>query len=150
MHLFGEALVSISHLIYRHEAESPPVTVAERTVKEVFQERRLQPRLNAPLDGEVEKAIHVDFLLEAPRPLALQVVKRRGPILSYMEQWGFRWSDLRKHNHTLLRAMVYDPDLQDWDQNALRIGGAVCEFFCPYFETKLLHQAIDQATRGSR
>ena len=69
-------------------------------------------------------------------------------LLPYMEQWGFRWNDIHRRHPSLLRAMVYDPDKQEWDETSLRIGREVCELFCPYFETETLHGFFEKAGNG--
>ena len=56
-----------------------------------------------------------------------------------------RWNDLRKRRPNLLRAMVYDPDNQTWEEPALAIGRSVCEVFCPYFEQDKVESAITEA-----
>lgn len=143
--LFGESLVSIAHLIYRHDITLREEGPAERQLRQVFASRNLEPTWNAAIDGRVEKAIRVDALLLAHRPLAIKVVKRRGPMLAYMEQWGWRWTDIHQQNPMLLRGMVYDPDRQEWDDTTLGIARSVCDFFCPYFETQAINEALDQA-----
>ena len=64
----------------------------------------------------------------------------------YIEQWGFRWWDAKRHNDKLARAMIYDPDNQQWDDESLRIGKNVCEIFLPYFETDDIKKALERAT----
>jgi hypothetical protein len=93
----------------------------------------------------VEKRIQVDYFLEGKRGLALEVVNRKHHLIPYMEQWGWRWNDLRKRRPNLLRAMVYDPDNQNWKEPALAIGRSVCEVFCPYFEQDKVESAITEA-----
>jgi hypothetical protein len=144
VHLFGEALVSIAHLIYRHEPETHLESTAMRTVRDVFNHRHLEPEQNVFLEGSLANRIKVDFLQVGAKRLALQVIKRRGGDQSYLEQWAWRWSDLRKHNENLLRAMIYDPTLQQFDATALRIGESACELFCPYFETDRIDDLIAQ------
>jgi hypothetical protein len=146
--LFGEALVSLAHLIYRYEPEAMGENVADRTIEKLFAERGLAPKRNAILEGSVEKRIQVDYFLEGKRGLALEVVNRKHHLVSYMEQWGWRLNDLRKKRPDLVRAMVYDPHNQDWEDTALAIGKSVCEFFCPYFETQRVHEAIFEATEN--
>lgn len=146
VHLFGEALVSIAHLIYRHEPESHVESTAMRTVRDVFQQRRLEPQENVFLEGSLANRIKVDFLQAGAKRVAVQVIKRRGGDQSYIEQWAWRWSDLRKHDAKLLRAMIYDPDLQKFDSTALRIGESACELFCPYFETDRIGDLVAEAT----
>jgi hypothetical protein len=143
--LFGEALVSLAHLIDRHEPEAAEGNVADRTVQRVFAEHHLTPRRNALLEGQVEKQIQVHYYLEGRRGLALEVVSRKLHLLAYMEQWGWRWNDLRKKHPHLIRAMVYDPDNQNWESTALAIGRSVCEVFCPYFEQEVVRKAIVDA-----
>jgi hypothetical protein len=144
--LFAEALVSIAHLIYRNEPSEIAVeTPADRTVKRVFRERHLTPIEGALLPGRVEKKIRVDYYLEAKRPFALEVIRRREPTLNYIEQWAWRWTDLRNRDRRLLNAMVYDPDLQRMDQPVLDIGRSVCDLFCPYFETEQLDRLIQNS-----
>ena len=143
--LFAEALVSIAHLIYRHEPAMVQENPAENAVRRVFAARGVTPRRNAEIEGFLERRIRVDYLVEARRPLAVQVVGRRDNLLSYMEQWAFRWSDLRKRNRQILAAMVYDPENQSWDDTALRIGGEVCDCFCRYDEVEPLNEALTAA-----
>jgi hypothetical protein len=147
--LFAESLVSVAHLVYRYEPYTSPESAADRTLQEVFKERQWQPRKNVEVDGEIEKRIRVDYLIETKRPVACQVVRRRAPLLPYMEQWGFRWSDIHKRNPGLWRAMVYDPDKQEWEETALRIGKEVCELFCPYFETAVIHEFLGKAAKDN-
>jgi hypothetical protein len=142
--IFAEALVSIAHLIYRHEPEPASEAVAERTVSKFFAERRLTPRRHFPLEGRLERRIAIDYFLEQGAGLAVQVVGRRNQLLPYMEQWGWRWTDLRSRHPGLVRAMVYDPENQLWDETALSIGRSVCEVFCPYFETDQLAEAVEK------
>lgn len=146
--LFAESLVSIAHLIYKFEPTTSEESVADRTLKQIFKERNLEPTVNALIDGEIEKGIRVNYFLPGPHPLACKVVKRRGPMLSYMEQWGWRWTDVKQKNPRLLRGMVYDPDKQEWDDTTLNIGKSVCDIFCPYFETQQIHDAIDRALKN--
>jgi hypothetical protein len=145
--LFAESLASIAHLVYRYEPYTPSESPADRTLQQVFRERQWQPKRNFELDGELEKRVRVDYYIETREPLACQVVRRRAPLLPYMEQWGFRWADLRRRHPTLRRAMVYDPDKQEWDETSLRIGREVCDMFLPYFETGSIHAFLDQATQ---
>jgi hypothetical protein len=145
--LFAESLVSISHLIYKFEAVTAEDSVADRTLLKIFEERQLKPTVNAVIDGEIEKGIRVNYLVAGPRSLACKVVKRRGPMLNYMEQWGWRWTDVQKHNPQLLRGMIYDPDKQQWDDTTLNIGRSVCDLFCPYFETQAIHDALDRVSK---
>lgn len=140
--LFAEALVSISHLIYRHEPSGPLETFADDAVRSLLRRRNIIPRRNAELQGRLEQRIKVDYLIDQPRPLAIEVVSRRYDILPYMEQWAFRWDDLRKQNHSLRAAMVYDPERQEWDSTALRIGTDVCDIFCRYDEAGPLDSAL--------
>lgn len=146
--LFAEALVSIAHLVYRRESYALSENQAERTLQQVFKERHLEPQKNVELEGVIEKRIRVDYLIERVRQVAWHVVRRRTQLLPYMEQWGFRWGDLHRRNPRLVRAMVYDPDKQEWDETSLRIGNEVCELFCPYFETDRLHDFLERITKG--
>jgi len=143
--LFAESLVSISHLIYRNEPEAMIDTVADQTVRTIFRERKLKPIEGALLSGRVEKKIKVDYYLEARHPLAMEVIKRRGTNLGYIEQWAWRWTDLKNRNENLLRGMVYDPDIQPFDSPILEIGNSVCDLFCPYFETDKISGFIQSA-----
>ena len=143
--LFGESLVSIAHLIYRFEPTTREEGPAERQLRQIFQDRNLAPSWNTTIDGHVEKRIRVSALFNGIRPLACKIVKRRGPMLEYMEQWGWRWLDVKDQDARVLRAMVYDPERQEWDETAKGIAIRVCDFFCPYYETQTINAAIDRA-----
>jgi len=142
--IFAEALVSIAHLIYRREGSSSLVSPADRVIGELFEGRKIKPRRRVPLEGLLEKRILIDYVVEARRLLALEVVHRRDNLLPYMEQWAFRWDDLRKKDKRLMAAMVYDPEHQEWDSTALRIGQKVCDVFCRYDEIADLNRALDE------
>ena len=142
--IFGEALVSLAHLIYRHEPEPASEAVADRTVRRFFEQNSLEPKRRHALAGSLERRIVIDYYLGQGPGLAVQVVNRRHQLLPYMEQWGWRWTDLRQQHPHLVRAMVYDPDSQPWDETSLRIGKSVCEVFCPYHETSRLGEALQR------
>jgi len=143
LHLFGEALVSIAHLAYRVETVHPVASVAAASVRRLLEARKLPFKEQAILNGKLEREIRVDYLIQNNHRMAIEVVKRRGPMLNYMEQWGWRWMDVRNGNPGLLRAMVFDPDQQEWDDTALNIGRSVCDVFCPYYEVQELETALD-------
>ena len=143
--LFAEALVSIAHLVYRHEPASSLDNPADKAVRRVFETRKVQPRRNVEMEGHLVRTTRVDYLVEARRPLAIQIVNRRENLLDYMERWAFRWSDLRQHNNRLLTGMVYNPENQDWDATALHIGSEVCDAFCRYDEAEPLYRVLDKA-----
>src|SRR5437867_8197342 len=65
--LFAESLVSIAHLVYRYEPYNPRDSPADKTLQQVFKERHYEPRKNVELDGEIEKRIRLDYLVEAKR-----------------------------------------------------------------------------------
>ena len=140
--LFAEALVSIAHLFYRHEPGVSGENFSDKAVRQLFERRKISPRRNAEIQGTLEQRIKVDYLVEARRPVAIEVVNRRFDLLPYMEQWAFRWSDLRSYNKALRAAMVYDPEHQEWDSTALRIGSKVCDVFCRYDEPQRLDEAL--------
>jgi hypothetical protein len=142
--LFAEALVSISHLVYRHEPASLLDNPVDKAVRRVFETRKVQPRRNVEMEGHLVRTTRVDYLVEAKRPLAIQVVNRREYLLDYMEKWAFRWNDLKQHNSRLLAGMVYNPENQDWDATALHIGNEVCDVFCRYDEAEPLYGALDK------
>jgi hypothetical protein len=143
--LFAEGLVSIAHLLYRQEPDNAEENVARKSVDRLFAQRGLSPIHNHPLEGRLEKAIRVSHYLPGSHGLALQMVDRKTDIHGYMQQWGWRWTDLHEKQPNLIRAMVYDPDRQDWDATSLEIGRAVCEVFCPYHDSTALTDAIERA-----
>ncbi len=145
IHVFAEALVSIAYLYYRHEPEIETENVADRTVEKVIFDRRLAVTRGAKLDGTIERQVTVDFLVKTRSPVAVQLITRRGNVLPYMEQWGFRWNDLRSTHLNLLPVMIYDPARQTIDATSREIGKRYCELFCPYHETEQLHQLLDRA-----
>lgn len=148
VHLFAESLVSVAHLAYLHEPAAKAPNIARETLEKVFRERKIEAKTNHRLEGLIEKRIIVDYFAMPVRPLAVQVLGKRGAITSYMEQWGFRWRDLRDAHPKLLRVMLYDPAVQDVDSTASAIGQSVCEYFGPYHETNRLHDIIDRASKG--
>ena len=146
VHLFAEALVSIAHLIYRHELAVPRAQHVYNAVRGLLikQNYIFLESDEANIAGDVEQIIRVDFLIRDRRPIACKTVERRGRMRDYMEQWGYRWVDAKNHNKKLSRAMFYDPDNQQWDEESLRIGQNVCEVFLPYFDTSGIIKALER------
>ncbi|TAN37415.1 MAG: hypothetical protein EPN23_05330 [Verrucomicrobia bacterium] len=144
--LFAEGLVSIAHLFYLYEPSPKTLNVAQETVAKVFQEHKITPQRGLKLNGHIEKQIRVDFYADIAHPVALEVVSRRTNLVSYMEQWGFRWGDLCDSIPNLLPAMVFDPDNTEMDPTSRSIGESVCKLFCPYVETDRIHNFLLQAT----
>jgi hypothetical protein len=144
VHLFGEALVSIAHLAYRVEAAQPPQSAADAAVRRTLEARKTLFRERALVDGRLERNIRIDYLVQNSGVMAIEVVKRQGNMLPYMEQWGWRWTDIHEANPDMLRAMIFDPDKQDWDNTALSIGRNVCDVFCSYYETNRIEEALDR------
>ena len=145
VHVFAEALSNVAHLHYLHEPMPRGVDAADRTLRRVFTDRQLTALENHPLDGKTERAVRVDYYIPSARPVAFQVLRRRGRIQATMEQWGYRWQDLRKTNPALKSAMIYDPSVQSVDETARAIGEEVCELFCAYDETDRIHGLLDTA-----
>lgn len=135
--IFAEGLVALSHLSPKVPKEILPQTerMIEERISAFFYNRHLTPLRRHKLAGLVETEITVDFYLEGPSPLALQPVNRTRNLLPYMEQWGWRWTDLKNRHPDMIRAMVYDPDNQQWDEASLNIGKQVCDVFTPYSDT---------------
>lgn len=129
--LFAESLVSISHMVYRAESRSVQENTVKKSLQRTFDAYHLHPKQDVDLIGNVESKIHIDFLFEKERQLAMKSVDIHDRVKDYMERWAWRWTDLKKQNPELLSAMIYNPDLQDWDNTSLKIGQEVCDLFCP-------------------
>lgn len=135
--IFAEGLVSLSHMVpkqekaYRANVEQ---LMADR-LHAFFYNRKLEPKRRYELAGRVEKKITVEYFVENHHRLALQPISTTTNLLSTMERWGWKWTDLRAADPSIIRAMVYDPDNQPWDEASLNIGQSVCEVFVPYTES---------------
>jgi len=146
IHLFGEALVSIYHLIYRHETDAPRAQHVYSYIRNLLLSNQIvfKEKDDACISGKVETTIRVDFLTAGNIPLACKTVERRGRMRDYMEQWGYRWRDAKDQNPKLVRSMFYDPENQKWDAETINIGRNVCEVFEPYFETDRINKALSR------
>ena len=143
--LFAEGLTDIAHLFYLYEPVPKTQNVVRETVERVFHERAIQVQHDMRLDGILEKRIKVDYFAEINKPVAVEIISRRGNITSYMEQWGFRWGDLCSLKPDLMPAMIFDPAVSEMDETALLIGNAVCKLFCAYSETDRIHDFLQCA-----
>ncbi len=135
VHLFGEALVSIAHLVCRHEPQQAIATSAAEQVNRVFLDTGIAYQRNVKLTGTIEEAIEVDYFFEQHAPSAIEIIGKGGRILDTMERWGYRWHDLKHKTPALRAAMIYDPERQTIDATSRRIGEECCELFCAYHET---------------
>jgi len=147
IHVFAEGLSNIAHLYYLHETTPRGLDASDRTLRRIFSDRKISALENHPLDGKTERALRVDYFVPSLHPVAFQVLRRRGRIQSTMEQWGYRWQDLRKVNPKLMPAMIYNPAVQNIDEAARAIGEEVCELFCAYNETERIHQLLERASK---
>jgi hypothetical protein len=140
IHIFGEALSGLTYLLFRHEFSQASNIHVYEVVRKSLDKIKLNYVVgkNAWIAGRTSKSIQVDFLVTAKARLAIKTVQRRGRMHDYMEQWGFRWIDAKEADSTLVRAMIYDPENQEWDGNSLAIGERHCEIFRPYFESELI------------
>lgn len=136
--IFAEGLVALSHLFPKPKA-AVGAHVSQRIEEQIsryFYSKQWNPKRHHKLTGVVETAIEVNFYLEGVRPLALQPVGRPRHLRNYMEQWGWRWTDLKNAHPELVKVMVFDPDLQQWDHDSMRIGEEVCDIFVPLYEAE--------------
>jgi hypothetical protein len=143
--IFSEAIVAISHLVALHApqvAGLPINQIVEERVSSYFHARNRTPRRSHRISGRLDRDIVVDFFLENGRPIAVETVKRAKSILPYMEQWGYRWLDIKAAHPDMVKAMIFDPDSQQWDDDSLRIGRDVCDVFVPYTETDALDRFL--------
>lgn len=143
IHVFAEALVAVAHLHYLREVKPRTLDIPDQTLQRVFADRHLEAVPNATLHGKVRKEVKVDYYLENRRQ-AFQIIRRHGRILSTMEQWGWRWHDLRSAMPDLQPAMLYDPHHQEIDPESRAIGEEVCALFCSYEETDRIHEFISR------
>ncbi len=145
LHVFAEALSAISHLHVLHEPTVRTLDVADQTLRQVFTERGIEAQQGASLSGRTEKHVRVDYLVPLQSQVAFQILRRRGRLLPLMEQWGYRWQDIRKVSPTLMPVMLFDPAKQDIDDASRAIGEEVCSLFCAYDETERIHKVLEEA-----
>jgi hypothetical protein len=143
VHVFGEALVSIAHLICRHEEQQAAAVTADDQVVRILTELHVPFKKRASLRGFIEDTIEVDYFWERTAPTALQVLHKTGTVLDTMERWGWRWRDLKRQSSNLRAAMIYDPDRQAIDPTSRRIGEEVCELFCAYHEADRIAEFVN-------
>ena len=146
IHVFTEGLSNIAHLYYLREVTPRSQEVADITLRRVFADRKLEAQINASLVGKTEQKVSVDYLVRPGKLVAFQLLRRKGRVTAFMEQWGYRWNDLRKMNPNLMPAMLFDPAVQDIDSESQAIGQDVCELFCSYNETDRIHALLARAS----
>jgi hypothetical protein len=149
--LFGEALVSIGYLLYRHEPAKLRNDHVFNQVRSLLQRSHYKfvEGLAAVVAGHTEKQINVDFLVQEGRTIACKSVERRGRMRDYMEQWGYRWLDAKKQNDGLVAAMFYDPENQQWDDGSLAIGHDVCDIFQPYHAVDAIQRDLKRFAKAA-
>ena len=145
LHVFAETIGAVSHLWVLHESTVRTQDIADRTLRRVFSDRQIEPRVGAMLDGKTEKRVRVDYLVEAGKPVAFEILRRRGRLLPVMEQWGYRWQDLQKVSPSLMPVMLYDRTSHEIDEASRAIGEDVCSLFCAYDETERIHELLTKA-----
>jgi len=142
IHLFAEAMVNVAHLYYLRDLKPRTLDVVDRTLLRVFRDHNVEALKGRSLDGQTRKKVKVDYLIERPMPIAFQMIRQHGRVLSTMERWGFRWNDLKARTPSLKPAMVYDPHHQEIDAESRSIGEDVCDLFCSYEETDRIHEFL--------
>lgn len=135
--IFAEGLVSLSHLVPKTEKEyrvNVERLISDR-LQAFFYNQKIEPKRRYDLAGKIEKKITVEYFVENNHRLALQHISTTTNLLPTMERWGWKWTDLRAADPSIIRAMVFDPDNQPWDEASMNIGQSVCEVFVPYTES---------------
>ena len=145
LHVFAEGLAAIAHLEYLRDLAPRTQDVADVTLRRVFAERGLEVFPGKKLPAKTEREIRVDYFAQPRLPVAFQILRRQGRILPTMEQWGFRWNDIKKVTPALLPAMLYNPALQEIDPAGHAIGEEVCALFCAYDDTARIHEFLAAA-----
>ena len=145
VHVFAEALGAISHLWVLHEPAVRTQNVADMTLRRMFSDRKLEAKIGAALNGKIEKGVRVDYLVQPRRTVAFEILRRRRVQKPVMEQWGYRWQDLLKTNADLMPVMLYDPAIQEVDDDSRAIGEEVCALFCAYTETDRIDKVLADA-----
>lgn len=145
LHVFSEGLAAVAFLNYLHKPAGEVPDVADKTLSRVFSERKLDAKRNVALKGKTEREVRVDYLVSLQRPVAFEILRRKGSPISVMEQWGYRWTDLKKVSPSLMPVMLFDPVVQEIDNASRAIGEEVCSLFCAYNETERIHQVLAEA-----
>ena len=145
IHVFAEGLSAVSHLWVLHEPNVKTQDIADQTIQRVFRDHHVEPRRGASLVGSIEKTVKVDYLVEARKRVAFEIIRRRNNLYPLMEQWGFRWMDLKQADSQLLPVMLYDPATVDVDEDSRAIGVGVCRLFSPYDDTDKIHEVLEEA-----
>lgn len=148
LHVMAEALSALSQLHVLHEPAPRSFDAADKTLQRIFSDRGIEAHHGACLSGKTEKNVRVDYLVCSEREVAFQILRRRGRLLPVMEQWGYRWHDIRKVSPKLMPVMLFDPAKQQIDEPSRAIGEEVCSLFCAYDETDRIHQVLEEAARG--
>lgn len=142
LHIFAEALVAIAHLHYLSDLKPRTLDIPDEMLQRVFKDHGVIALPGTTLDGRTRKKVKLDYFIADESPIAFQIIRRHGRILGTMEQWGFRWNDLRAAHPKLRPAMIYDPQHQEIDPDSRAIGEDVCDLFCSYEETDRIHEFL--------
>lgn len=142
LHLFSEGLIAVAYLHYLHEIKPRALDLPDQMLRRVFTDHAVEPVVNFSIDGQTRKKIRLDYYVSSNQPIGFHIIRRHGRILSSMEQWGFRWNDLRAKHPAIRPAMIYDPYHQDIDEDSRAIGEEVCDLFCSYEELDRIHEFL--------
>lgn len=142
LQVFAEGLVAISRLEILNDHRIIEENIADTTVRRIFHDADLHPQLNHKLSITKERKVSVDYYLEQPHPIAVQLLKSKTDLSGTMEKWGFRWHELKKAYHGLAPIMLYDRDSQIIDSYSRHIGETECKLFCGYDETDRIHETL--------
>ena len=142
LHVFAEGLINVAHLHYLHEPKPRSLDVPDQTLRRVFIDHKVEAEPNRILDGLTRRKIRLDYYIPSQTPAAFHIIRRHGRIIDSMEQWGFRWHDLRAKHPSLRPAMIYNPHEQEIDDDSRAIGEECCELFCSYEEVERIHEFL--------
>ncbi len=145
--VFTEGLLSISQLHLLHDPRVTEENVAESVVQRVFHDAGMAAERNRRLNITKERTIKVDFYMPVATPIAVQLLRAKNDLSSKMEQWGFRWDELKKNYQGLKPIMLYDRNTQMIDSYSRHIGEEKCELFCGFDETDRIHEVLLKANK---
>ena len=144
LHVFAEGLVAITHLHYLSDLKPRTLDIPDETLQRVFKDHGVIALPGTTLDGRTRKKVKLDYYIADEAPIAFQIIRRQDRILGTMEQWGWRWNDLRAAHSMLRAAMIYNPQHQEIDPESRAIGEEVCSLFCSYEETDRIHAFLGE------
>lgn len=143
IHLFGEFISSMSHLVYRVPSVHPVQYVAYSTLIEIVKSLKHEPLEHVSYQTPYRK-IRVDLTVQGKgQSMLFQTFDQRNRAGDIMEIWSYRLREISNTSPGMYKTgLIYNEDIFQPDISVFKLAKENCDLVCPSHRTDEIHDFI--------